>query len=252
MKRLIAILLFAAAVSAQETKPEPAYNTTREFKNRIFTLQHREPLAVMRAIRLLGSGFRGAEISYAEELKSITVRDFPENVAAIEEAIKRLDVAAPATPDIEMKISVLIGSKTSLAGATLPEELAPVVKQLSATLNYSHYGLMNASVHRTRSGQGIEGSGVTEATLFGMTVDPGRPIFYAYDLDALTVSSTAVDIRNFKFSMRVPVEISSGSFQYQDVGFETPVSLRPGEKVVIGTTTLRDKALIVVVTASVK
>jgi hypothetical protein len=252
MKRLIAILLFAAAVSAQETKQEPAFNMTRDFKNKIFTLQYRDPQAVMRAIRLLGSGFRGAEMSFAEELKTITVRDFPENVAAIEEAIQRLDVASAATPDIEMKISVLIGSKATLGGATLPDELAPVVKQLSATLNYTHYGLMNASVHRTRSGKGIEGSGVTEATLFGMTVDPGRPVFYAYDLDAITVTTTAVDIRNFKFTMRVPVEIANGSFQYQDVGFETPVSLRPNEKVVIGTTTMRDKALIVVVTASVK
>ena len=42
-----------------------------------------------------------------------------------------------------------------------------------------------------------------------------------------------------------------GSVQYQAVGFETPVSLKQGEKVVIGTTTMNDKALVVVVTAKV-
>lgn len=254
MKRLIAVLLFvfAAAVSAQETKPEPTFNTTREFRNRIFTIQHRDAMSIVRAIRLLGSGFKGSEISFSDDLDTITVRDFPENIATMEEAIKRLDVPTPAAPDIEMKISVLIGSKTPLTGsAAVPDELAPVIKQLGATLTYSHYGLMNASVHRTRSGKGINGSGVAEATLFGMTVDPQRPIFYNYTLDTITTASEAIDIRTFRFSMRVPVEVTSGSFQYQDVGFDTPVSLRPGEKVVIGTTTMRDKALVVVVTATV-
>ena len=53
--------------------------------------------------------------------------------------------------------------------------------------------------------------------------------------------------------MKVPVEMGNGSgSQYQDVGFDTPVNLRQNEKVVIGTTTMGDKALIVVVTAKVE
>ena len=51
--------------------------------------------------------------------------------------------------------------------------------------------------------------------------------------------------------MRVPIDVGNNNIQYQSVGFNTPVSLRQGEKVVIGTTTMRDKALVVVVTASV-
>jgi len=55
-------------------------------------------------------------------------------------------------------------------------------------------------------------------------------------------------IQRFVFSLRVPLSIGSG-IQYQNVGFETPLSLREGEKVVVGTTAMGDKGLVVVVSA---
>src|SRR5205809_3684231 len=167
----ITILLAATAALAQEKKAvaEPEYNTVREFKNKVFEIHNRDPRVVAQTVKLLGSGFKGADLSVSTELKTITVRDFPENIAAIEEAIKRLDHTAPVTPDIEFKISVLIGSKAPLNAASVPDELEPVVKQLQATLRYSHYGLMTAAVQRTKPGDGLKGSGVAEPTLLGMT-----------------------------------------------------------------------------------
>ena len=190
-------------------------------------------------------------------MHTITVRDFPENVAAIEGAITRLDQPIANAPDIEMKISVLIGSKTPLPGAaTVPDELAPVVKQLESTLRYAHYGLMTATVQRTKPGNGLNGSGVAEPTLLGMTVEGGPA-------DPLQLSAAAhhrrpaarnrrSTSRTSTFRMRVPINVGGATpMQYQSVGFETPVSIRQNEKVVIGTTTMGDKALIVVVTATV-
>jgi len=257
MKRfaaILAIVLFSTAALAQETKKEEEFNTVREYKNRVFTVQNRDARTIANTIKLLGSGFKGAGINVNEELRTITVRDFPENLAAIEDAIKRLDQTAPKARDIELKISVLIASKTALANAALPEDLAPVVKQLQSTLTYSHYGLMTSSVHRTKVGDGVEGSGVAEPTLLGMTASQERPIFYTYNLRRITSAAgdaATIDIERFQFSMRVPLDIGGGSIQYQSVGFETPVSIRQGEKVVIGTTTMRDKALIVVLTLGV-
>jgi hypothetical protein len=254
MKRIfIALLLVATAAVAQEKKaaPEPEYNSVREFKNKVFEIKNRDPRVVAQSVKLLGSGFKGADLNVSTELKTITVRDFPENIAAIEEAIKRLDHAAPATPDIEFKISVLIGSKSALNAASIPDDLEPVVKQLQSTLRYSHYGLMTAAVQRTKPGDGIRGSGVAEPTLLGMTPNQERPVFYDYNMSRVTTTDTGVDIERFSFSMRVPIVVKAGGeVQYQNVGFETPVSLRDKEKVVIGTTTMGDKALIVVVTAT--
>ena len=141
MKHVITLLLvalFSAASFAQE-KPKADYKTVRELRNKVFSIQNREPRTIASAVRLLGSGFKGADLSVNEELRTITVRER---------------------------------------------------------------------------------------------------------------STVAID--NFNFLMRVPLDIGNGSIQYQSVGFETPVAVREGEKVVIGTTTMRDKALIVVVTATVK
>jgi hypothetical protein len=257
MKKLIAALLLVAAVAgAQETETKDTFNTNKDLKSRIFTLENRKPRELVPALGLLGSGFKGANISVSDELRTLTVRDFPENIAAIEDAIKRLDKPNAPLPDVDLKISVLIGAKKPLAGAAIPDDLAPVVKQLQSTLSYTHYGLLTAAVHRTKIGSGVEGSGVAEATLLGLTADQSRPIFYTYKLREITVPKTGddakVDVRSFDFSMRVPLDLGNGNVQYQNVGFETPVSLRQREKVVIGTTTMNDKALVVVVTAQVQ
>jgi len=251
MKRIvIMLLLIASAAFAQDKPKEPEYNTTREFRSKVFEIQNRDPQRVAQTIKLLGSGFKGADLSVNSELKTITIRDFPENLAAMEEAIKRLDKPAAATPDIEFKISVLIGSKTPLPNASVPEELEPVVKQLRSTLRYSHYGMLTATVQRSKPGISVRGSGVAEASLLGMTPNQERPIFYDYAMTSVAISETGVDIERFAFSMRVPIVVKGTEATYQNVGFETPVSVRDKEKVVIGTTTMGDKALVVVVTAS--
>src|SRR5260370_38125749 len=101
------------------------------------------------------------------------------------------------------------GWKSPLAGGeAIPEELAQVIKQLESTLRYAHYGLMTATVQRTKPGSGLNGSGVAEPTLLGMTVKEGQPIMYNYSLRRITATGgerPSIDIESFNFSMRVPI-----------------------------------------------
>lgn len=258
MKRtLLAVLaLFLASVALAQDAPkaERPQVTTRDYRNRVFEVKHRDPHSLAQTIRLLGSGFPGAELTVNDNLRTITVRDFPENLASIEEALKRLDQPVAGAPDLEFHVYVLIGSSAPMNARSLPDELVPVVKQLEATLRYSSYGLLTTSVHRTRAGNGIESSGVAEAKLLGMSTPDTKPIIYAYTLRRISVpqgsTREAVDVENFKFSMKIPINAGNG-IQYHDVGFETPVTIREGEKVVVGTTTMGERALVVVVTATV-
>jgi len=258
MKRILSatlslLLLVALGAFAQDKTETRAYTTTKDFKNRVFELKHRDPRTVASAVRLLGSGFQGADLSVNDELRTITVRDFPENIAAIEEAIRRLDQPLAGQPAIEFHVYVLIGSSSPTTAHELPPEIVDVVKELQATLRYSSYGLMTTSIHHTRPGNGLEGSGVAETNLLGMKAD-SKPVFYNYTLRHISVAQDAarktVDVDSFRFAMKIPLAID-GKTQYQDVGFDTPVTIREGEKVVVGTTTMGDKALIVVVTARI-
>src|SRR5438128_2484134 len=142
MKRfatLITILLFSTAAFGQE-----------KFHTKMIEVHNRNPHDIYVAVRTLGSGAQGADLNFNNETQTITVRDFPENIAAIEEAIARLDRPTPPAPDVELKISLLIGSKAPLPGPAVPDDLASVVKQLQSTLRYSNYGLMAANLQRTR------------------------------------------------------------------------------------------------------
>ena len=231
----------------------PEYVEEKGFKGRVFELKYRDPYGLMLAIRPLGSGFKGATIGVDREYKTLTVRDFPENIAAIEEAIKRLDAPQAPRPDIEFRVHVLIASTTSDSREDYPAELGEVVTQLKSALKYKSYTLMTSGIHRAKEGPGeVENSGVAESSLFSSVPTPPNPIFYEYSLESISIDSgsgaQSVQIGGFRFNMRVPLNLGA-SIQYQNIGFRSPVGLRQGEKVVVGTTSMGDKGLVVVVSA---
>lgn len=234
MKRaaiLFAAILFAASAFAQE------------LQTKIFQVHNRDARSIYAAVLDLSSGNKDSRLSYNEDLHTITVRDLPENIAVIGQAIDRLDQPAPKRAAIEMKISVLIGSTAPVAGV-IPEDLAPVIKQLQSTLRYAHYGLLTANIHRTEAGGTIEAQGTAEATVLGLPQN--KQVRYDYDLRGIDVDTSgdrpSVSVKEFEFHAFVPGTMYSAVLK-------TPVTIGSNEKVVIGTTTLGDKALIVVVTA---
>jgi hypothetical protein len=272
MKRVSAVLALSVlfflppGAPAQEQSPPPkaperSNSPLRDLKSRVFEVKHRDPRLIASAVKLLGSGFPNSDLSVNLELGTITVRDFPENIATIAEAIARLDQPAPGQPDLEFHVYVLIGSNapssssSSSSARELPAELVDVVKELQSTLRYASYGLLTTAVHRTHPGDGVESSGVAETKLLGMTTPESQPVFYSYNLRRVSVlqrtAREAVDVETFRFQMRIPLTLEGKGTQYQEVGFETPVTIREGEKVVVGTTTMGDKALVVVVTAQI-
>ncbi len=258
---IIALSLVPAAFS-QQAQPAPAPQATASrgpdyvdfmgFKGKVFDVKHREPRVLMDAVRPLGSGFKGATISWSDEFKTLTVRDFPENIAAIEEALKRLDTPQPPVQDIEILMHVLIASTADGASDDLPASLKDVVAQLRATLNFKSYHSLTTIVQRTRAGtRSIEGNG---AVALKITVaDKEELAQYSYRLfnsGGAAASITAnpsggstVQIPDMSFT------ISSGSLG--NARIETGVSVRDGEKVVVGTSSLKDRGVILVLSIRV-
>jgi type II/III secretion system protein len=251
---LILCLGLCGGALAQDKSEPRTYTTTREFKNRVFEVKHRDPRTIASAVKLLGSGFEGADLSVNDDLNTITVRDFPENIAAIEEAIRRLDQATAGKPEIEFHIYALIGSSSPAPASELPAEIVDVVKELHSTLRYTSYNLLMTSMHRTRPGNGIESNGVAETMVRDLTPPRPGPVWYNYSLRRISVGQVGTkqtaEIEGFRFAMKYPLTFGENT-NHQDIGFDTPVTIREGEKVVVGTTTMGDKALIVVVTAKI-
>ena len=243
---LVSLSAAFAQQPAPSTTPAPQdnYVTERNFKSRVFDVKYRDPGSLASVVSRLGSGFKGAAISSSSEFKTITVRDFPENLVTIEEAIKRLDTPASPRPNIELHMHALIASNSASGGAAPPAELRDVLEQLRGTLNYKNYELASTVVQRlTDTPRGLNGSGTAELA----SGNPSAPIsLMSYDWFIGGVSLVQDASGSFNVQM--------GEFAFTTVvgqdraKVQTALSLRDGEKVVVGTSTMRNRALVVVLT----
>jgi hypothetical protein len=185
------------------------------------------------------------------------VRDFPENIAAIEVALKRLDVPEQSPVSLEFQIHLLSASMDGSTKTELPKTLESVVTQLKATLKFTNYRYVSSALNRVNNGGKIESSGVTGSlfpTPSGVTNTAENPSFYNYSLSNVKLTQDAsgketVQIDLFKFGVSVPLRINPGQTQYRDIGILTPLSLREGEMAVVGTANIggSDEAIIVIV-----
>ena len=244
---LVLTLIYIPAVLAQESKPaqekpKEDFVTERQFKSRIFEIKNREPSSLASVLRQLGSGFKGAAISSNSEFRTITVRDFPENLATIEEAIKRLDTPAPPRSSIELHLHVLLASNRTAAGTAgePPAELKDVITQLRGTLNYRNYELFTSVLQRvTETNRGLNGVGVVQISGAQSAVTSAQYEYWVNQVSFVPSSSGAQTIQINEFIFNVAGEGIRGKVS-------TALSLRDGEKVVVGTATINDRALIVV------
>ncbi|MBA3440018.1 MAG: hypothetical protein H0T92_09150 [Pyrinomonadaceae bacterium] len=278
VKMLVAVittLVIVSNASSQQVQTpsqtvQDKYVTEKGFRSRVFELKHRDPNSLFGVLGPLGSGFKGATMSVSRDFRTITVRDFPENIATIEEALKRLDTPEAPRSNIELRVHVLTATNTEGSTNQYPPELNDVIKQLQSTLNYKHYNLLTSLIQRVKDGaSGINSSGTIDAKLpaAAASLDPGTVYglnIQSVSLNAAPSGASTVEIGSLNFEIRFPVvtgfsnptsgNTNLGSFptiQYQNGGVKTAVSVRDGEKVVVGTASLRDKGLILVLSAKV-
>ena len=232
----------AQQATASQAPPKDDFVTERQFKSKIFEVKYREPSSIANVLRNLGSGFKGASISSNNEFRTLTVRDFPENLATIEEAIKRLDTPAPPQASIQLHMHVLLASnRTPISpGGEIPAELKDVITQLRGTLNYRNYELFTSVLQRiTETGRQLQGTGIAQ-----ISVPPSAAASAQYEYWISQVSLVP--------SLSGPQTIQINEFSFTVVGegirgrVATALNLRSEEKVVVGTATINDRALIVV------
>ena len=255
---VIAITSVTMLAHAQTTSTPAAsdnYVTNTGFKNRVFDIQNRVPEDLIPVLRLLTSGFKGAQLSASNEFRTITVRDFPENIAAIDEALKRMDKPEAARPDIELRMHVLLASNQTTTLNQYPADLKDAIAELQKTLNYKEYYLMTSIVQRTRDSRGercgyLQGSGSAEIGWPSNTAPDRavrRIINYQFDACSIALSTNPsggfeIQLGRFDFSLSVPGNVAK---------IHSDVRIREGEKVIVGTAGFNDTALILVMTARV-
>ena len=247
-----------AQTNAEQKKDEkePAQDD-KKFSVKLFEIKHRNPDSLANALHALGSGAKGSTMQPNANLGTLTVRDFPENIAAIEEALKRLDIPDKSPVSLEFQLHLIGASMTSSEKAPLPKILEPVVEQLKSTLKFANYRYVSSALNRVSDRGKIDSSGVTGSlfpTPSGVVNTPETPSFYTYSLSRVSLTQDAtgkesIQIESFRFSVSVPIKFGTNQTQYRDIGITTPLSLREGEMAVVGTANIggSDEAIIVVI-----
>ncbi|MGE0884218.1 MAG: secretin N-terminal domain-containing protein [Blastocatellales bacterium] len=244
--------------------PQPQYVDFTGFKGKVLEVKNRDPRSLVSLLSPLGSGFKGAELRPNTEFKTITVRDFPENIAAIEEALKRLDVPLPVSPksaatplpNAEMRLHVLLASNDETGKPeTYPAEIQKVVKELQSTLSYKNYVPVTIVVHRgiisavpANSGGRVRGLAIVGNPLFTREVTlPYEMTFERIEPESKIEDNGRIYIRNFNFDIGGGNDLNyTGNSRVS-----TTLTLREGEQVVVGTSSLKDKGLVLIMSIKV-
>jgi len=145
----------------------------------------------------------------------IALKGSKDAVAAAEEVLHKMDVEKPQQ-DVEITGWLVIESAQE--SNPVPEELAPVAKQLKAAFGYSNLRLLTSFTLRTRAG----GTGVT-----GGLLGPG---FYNFSTSRVDVSGDAAGVHK--------LHLTSVHFDCSKSNLMTDVDLTEGQKVVIGKTSM--------------
>lgn len=240
-----------ASTSQTTTPRSPDYVDFSGFKGKVFDVKHREPRVLISALSPLGSGFKGATMQYSNEFRTITVRDFPENIAAIEESLKRLDTPQPARSDIELRMNILIASNIEGITTQVPNDLADVVKQMQTALNYKNYINVATVFQRVSDGAWQVRLSGTAELLAQLVERVGQPVnaMYSYNIPTVNLSAEpsggyTVQLKDTEFQWNAPGPAGSAAIR-------TSLNVRSGEKVVVGTATLGNKGLILVLSVRV-
>ena len=254
MKRILfALLLIALPLAAQEAKKEDEKITAQAAApsvQKLFLLKYADPAKVADLLRVFN-----ASVSLNSDMHALAVKTTPgPSMAAIEEAIQRLDVPSAASKNIEMTAYLLIGGETAgTEPSAMPKELDSVVAQLKNAFAFKSYRLLDILALRTRVGQRASNSSLGRPIQVDMGTSSAPPTTqFRINSAGIGSDETTVRIDGLNLQSRIPVATSGqGQFVYQDVGLQADVDIKQGQKVVIGRVSVAESALFLVLTAQV-
>lgn len=252
MKKLYSMMLITTVcagvlIAQQPERDKP--QQPQERVQRVVTIKHGNLAGILRTLRELGVSISSSDNEH------IIVSGTKDAVAGYEEIIKELDVPPVVKKDVELTAYMLAAGSQLPAGAAVPSELDPVVKQLRTVFNYKGFLLLDSFALRSRDGERGDNSG-TIAALDSSPQSGSAKIYYTFHYNRVTIdggeSGKVIRFDGLKLNLRVPV--GGVALSYTETGIATDVDVPEGKKVVVGKSSGvggSDSALILVISAKV-
>ncbi len=171
---------------------------------------------------------------------SLVISDYPENVGQALQAIRKIDVK-PA--DIQFTVQLVLGSEAGEPGAQ-PITDDPVIRELKGLLRYKSYSLLDTSIIRTMD-------------LSNSRVRIGqRAEFELYIRPKIVKDEKSASIQ-MEVQLQQDIDRPTGgqppTQHMSETLISTMLSIKPGEKTVVGVSKLDggDKGLILIISGKI-
>ncbi len=235
MKRIVLwTVLLAAPVMAQT--PAAGGQVTK-----LITLRNVDPGNIRDMLRVYG-----ADVVLNSQMKTMVISGSAEKVAAVEAAIKQLDVAPK---NIELTVYFVVGGdQATMAGGAIPQDLRDVITQLKGTFTFKEYKMLDVLTLRTRAGSSADTSGILN------NAQPPRMSQFSIRNTTVSEDGTTIRIDRMHAGLRIPISASpQKNTEYVNSGIDQDVDVKEGQKVVVGRSSLEgpQQALFLVLTAHV-
>jgi hypothetical protein len=168
--------------------------------------------------------------------------------------------------NLETQLYLIVGTNQDVVESKLPASLDPVLKQLRATLPFRNYRLAATLINRVKNEGKLDLSwigGPLASPLGAATAT--TPSFSQFKVRQVKMVRNSegqqlVQMLGFNFGARVPIQGVGGiaangsvvpTFNYENTGISTDISMREAEPVVVGTLNVGPSgdAIILVVSA---
>jgi hypothetical protein len=233
--------LTPALVAAQEAKeqqvPPPAFTAVKAFEVKPGNMERIRAALNM----IVGSN----NVTSDPNLNILVVKTSQQLMPAVEEIVKRLDVAAPPPKNIEFTIYVLEVAREPLPESVIPTDLQSTVNQLRTALGYQGFRVADKTIVQTRAGDSVNFTG----RLAGVQPPPPPQLYQQVQ--------TPAGPYTLNFWTKLLADEKPPIIQLDRLGFSAPprgdlrtsVDLREGQKVVVGKTANDQQTLILVISA---
>jgi hypothetical protein len=247
---------FAQEQAPKQPNPTQGLPPAQPYETRIFDVKYADVNQLAQALSVFG-----AQIVPSPQLHILSVRTLKDIMPAVADAIKRLDVAPtpppqpPPAKNVELIIYV-VNATDQPDNAPLPAPLQPVINQLRNVLSYKGFQVVDTQIIRGIDGRQAQTSGhmpsLPKPAAIGADSPP--PSSYNFSVNSFRVRTTDKDPAVFLEGMRFGVQVpnwTEGKWNFYNVGINSDVEIPRGQQVVVGKTTIGDRALILVMSAKV-
>ncbi len=151
--------------------------------------------------------------------------------------------------NLDTQLYLIVGTNQDVVDSKLPSSLDPVVKQLRATLPFKNYRLAATLINRVKNEGRLDLSwigGPLASTMGAATAT--TPSFSQFKVRQVRLVQSegqpVVQMLGFNFGARIPIQGVGGiaangtvlpSFNYENTGISTDISMREAEPVIVGT-----------------